>query len=79
MQRGMQGAIAAGIVCAGVLLTGCEANAQSIPKDVATRIELYAIPSLTISDQQFLTGDSNGTPVTVAWRREHSWVIPAER
>jgi dienelactone hydrolase len=66
MQRGMQAAIAAGIMCAGVLLAGCEADAQSMPKDVATRVELYAIPSLTISDQQFLTGDSNGTPVTVA-------------
>ena len=42
------------------------ANAQSIPKEVAARTEIYAIPSLTISDQQFLTGDTNGKQVTVA-------------
>ena len=37
-----------------------------MPKDVAARTEIYAIPSLTISDQQFLTGDANGKQVTVA-------------
>lgn len=62
----MHAAMAAGIVFASLLLTGREAGAQSMPKDVAARVELYAIPSLTISDRQFLTGDSNGTPVTVA-------------
>ena len=29
------------------------------------RTELHAIPTLTLSDQQFLTGDKNGTPVTI--------------
>ena len=29
-----------------------------MPKEVAARVEIYAIPSLTISDQQFLTGDA---------------------
>jgi dienelactone hydrolase len=48
------------------LITCIETNAQSMPKDVAARTEIYAIPSLTISDQQFLTGDSNGKQVTVA-------------
>ncbi len=37
-----------------------------MPKEIARRVELYAIPSLTLSDQQFLSGDSNGKPVTVA-------------
>ena len=37
-----------------------------MPKDVAARTEIYAIPSLTITDQQFLTGDANGKQVTVA-------------
>ena len=50
----------------GVLLTCLETNAQSIPKEVAARTEIFAIPSLTISDQQFLTGDTNGKQVTVA-------------
>ena len=66
MKRGMQATIAAGIMSAGVLLAGFAADAQSMPKDVATRVELYTIPSLTLSDQQFLTGDANGKPATVA-------------
>ena len=37
-----------------------------MPKDIAARVELYPIPSLTLSDQQFLSGDANGKPVTVA-------------
>jgi dienelactone hydrolase len=59
-------AVTAAIFCTGVLLTCIETNAQSIPREIASRIELYAIPSVTISDQQFLTGDTNGKPVTVA-------------
>ncbi len=34
-------------------------------KDIAARVELHAIPSLTLSDSQILTGDKNGTPVIV--------------
>lgn len=48
-----------------VLFTCIETSAQQVPKEIAARTEIYAIPSLTISDQQFLTGDSNGKPVTV--------------
>ena len=59
-------AAAAAIFCTGLLFTCIETNAQSMPKDVAARTEIYAIPSLTISDQQFLTGDSDGKQVTVA-------------
>src|ERR1700750_222897 len=66
MRAGWRVAIAAWTFCTVVLLACIETNAQSMPKDVASRIEIYAIPSLTISDQQFLTGDTNGTPVTVA-------------
>jgi dienelactone hydrolase len=58
--------VTAAIFCTGVLLTCIETNAQSVPKEIASRVEIYAIPSLTISDQQFLTGDTNGKPVTVA-------------
>jgi dienelactone hydrolase len=43
------------------------ADAQSLPREVATRAEIYPIPSLTLSDQQFLSGDAAaGKPVTVA-------------
>ena len=66
MRAGWRVAIAAWTFCTVVLLAGIETNAQSMPKDVASRVEIYAIPSLTISDQQFLTGDANGKPVTVA-------------
>jgi dienelactone hydrolase len=59
-------AAAAALLCSGVLLTCIETNAQGIPKEIASRVEIYAIPSITISDQQFLTGDANGKPVTVA-------------
>jgi dienelactone hydrolase len=61
----MGAAIAAWIFCTCILLAGIETNAQSMPKEIAPRVELYAIPSLTISDQQFLTGDANGKAVTV--------------
>ena len=65
MRTGMRAAIAASIICTG-MLGGVETNAQSMPKEIAARVELYAIPSLTISDRQFLTGDADGKPVTVA-------------
>jgi dienelactone hydrolase len=58
--------IVAAIACTGALFTGIETVAQPIPKEIAARVEIYAIPSLTISDQQFLSGDSNGKQVTVA-------------
>ena len=54
MRAGWRVAIAAWTFCTVVLLAGIETNAQSMPKDVASRVEIYAIPSLTISDQQFL-------------------------
>ena len=54
-------------LCISTLLAGIGANAQSLPKEVATRAEIYPIPSLTLSDQQFLSGDAvAGKPVTVA-------------
>src|SRR5450631_1033210 len=66
MRSGGGPAIVAWIFGTVFLLAGIEAQAQSMPPEVATRVELYAIPSLTISDQQFLSGDSNGKSVTVA-------------
>src|SRR6476469_8458038 len=66
MGTGMRAAVAAWILCTGIGLASVETSAQSMPREVAARVELYAMPSLTISDQQFLTGDANGKPVTVA-------------
>ena len=66
MSTGMRTVMAAWILGAGLLLIGIETNAQSMPKEAAARVEMYAIPTLTLSDQQFLTGDANGKPATVA-------------
>jgi|SRR6266536_1796796 len=35
-------------------------------KDLAARTEVRAIETLTLTDQQFLTGDKNGKSVTIA-------------
>jgi dienelactone hydrolase len=59
-------ALAIWIMGAGLLTPGLGAHAQSLPKDAASRVELYPIPTLTLSDQQFLNGASDGTPVTVS-------------
>src|SRR6202166_2183575 len=66
MRMGWRAAGAAWIICTGILLAVIETNAQSMPKEVAARVELYAIPSLTLSDRQFLTGDASGTQATLA-------------
>ena len=34
-------------------------------KSIAARVEIHSVQSLTISDQQFLTGDAGGKPVAV--------------
>src|SRR5262245_54139202 len=60
-------AAAAAVFCTGVLLTCIETNAQAIPKEIAARVEMHTIPSLTLSDRQFLIGDAKGgQPVTMA-------------
>ncbi|CAN5167344.1 dienelactone hydrolase family protein [soil metagenome] len=49
-----------------LLLSVLPAQAETpSSKQIAARVELHAIPSLTLSDQQFLSGDGNGKPVTV--------------
>jgi dienelactone hydrolase len=42
------------------------AAAEPSVKDLAARAEIRAIETLNVSDQQFLTGDKNGKPVTIA-------------
>ena len=48
-----------------LLVAPCTASAQVDP-EIAVRIEAIPIQTLTISDGQFLTGDSNGRPTTIA-------------
>jgi dienelactone hydrolase len=50
-----------GIACLGFI--GLYAPISSAQ---VARTELHAIPTLTLSDSQFLTGEKNGTPVTIA-------------
>jgi dienelactone hydrolase len=60
MVRGLQWA---GVcVCIGLAQPSL---AEPSLKDLAARSELRAIPSLTLTDQQTLTGDKNGKPVTI--------------
>ena len=66
MPKTVRGFIFAGAICGGILAVAIQAQAQSLPKDAPARVELYAIPTLTLSDKQFLTGDANGTQVAVA-------------
>jgi len=47
-------------------LSACAAGAQTSVKEIAARVELHPIQSLTIPDKQFLTGDPRGREVTVA-------------
>lgn len=41
-----------------------QAQAPASP-EIAPRVEIHPIPSLTLTDQQFLTGDAAGKPVTM--------------
>jgi dienelactone hydrolase len=51
-----------------ILGVACAQSALAEPSvtDLAARIELRAIETLTLTDQQFLTGDKNGKAVTIA-------------
>jgi len=64
MTRGVREAAA--IVAIVTLLGPQSAFAEPSVSDLAARIELRPIETLTLSDQQFLTGDKNGKAVTIA-------------
>jgi dienelactone hydrolase len=65
MRPSVRAAVAAALLCGASLLSASESQAQANPKEIAARVELHAFPSLTLSDQQFLSGDANGKPVTM--------------
>ena len=52
----MVGTVCLGFICLCVLMS----------KAQVARTELHAIPTLTLSDRDFLTGEKNGTSVTIA-------------
>jgi dienelactone hydrolase len=58
-------ATVAAIVLSLVIPTSTTAQEPG-SKQIAARIELHAFQSLTLSDEQFLKGDSSGKPVTVS-------------
>ena len=59
-------AILACALAAPILIANTTAQAQDDAKrQIAARTELHAIPSLTLTDQQFLAGDAGGSAVTV--------------
>jgi len=66
MRTDWRTAAAGAIFGTGLLFACTVAQAQPMPKEVATRVELYPIPTLTLSDQQFLTGSADGKAVTVS-------------
>ena len=54
------------VVTAGLTLVNVSvALAEESSRDLAGRIELRSFQSLTLTDEQFLTGDKNGSPVTI--------------
>jgi dienelactone hydrolase len=63
MRPSLRAAIAAALLAS--LLPASESRAQANPKEIAARVELHAFPSLTLSDQQFLSGDAGGKPVSM--------------
>jgi len=65
MRINVRAAIAAAFLCGAGLLPASPSEAQTNLREVAARVELHAFPSLTLSDQQFLSGDANGKPVTM--------------
>lgn len=56
--------LSAAVIAAAFLASTAAADTLAT-KDMPARMELHAIPTLWITDQQFLTGDRNGRPVTV--------------
>lgn len=60
----MRALVSAILVAFAVMPMAVHAEDSAI-KQIAARVELHAIPSLTLSDQQFLAGDANGKAVTV--------------
>ena len=54
------------LVVAIALVWAQSALADPSLKDLAARTEVRAIETLTVTDQQFLTGDKNGKAVTIA-------------
>lgn len=58
-------------ILAAVAMSVCSLSGSAIaqipvPKDLPQRVEIHSIPTLTLSDSQFLTGDSNATAAAVA-------------
>ncbi len=54
--------LAASLAAASLTVVLPAAAQDTASKQLAARTELHAIPTLTLSDQQFLTGDASAKP-----------------
>jgi dienelactone hydrolase len=61
MRLTMRAAAAALLLCGATL----PSFAQTSAREIAAKVELHTFPSLTLSDQQFLSGATDGKPVTM--------------
>ena len=59
-------AVAAMLVTFGSNLLVNTAHGQTIPAGMPARIEVHALPSVTLENDEFLTGSAKGKPVTLA-------------
>lgn len=55
----------AGLALAATMWIGGASAQEAAPKDLPARVELYAVPTLTLSDSQFLSGDANAQAAVV--------------
>ncbi|HEY5793565.1 MAG TPA: dienelactone hydrolase family protein [Bosea sp. (in: a-proteobacteria)] len=53
------------LTVAAFMAAGSVSAQEAAPKDLPARVELFAIPTLTLSDGQFLSGDANAKATTV--------------
>lgn len=60
-----KGGYAAAVIAMSFVVPMSVTAQDSATKQIAARTEMHPIPSLTISDEQFLKGDNSGTPVIV--------------
>jgi dienelactone hydrolase len=64
--RQIHAAVAATLIMLGSNLLITSTQAQTIPAGIPSRIEVHALPSVTLENDEFLTGSSKGKPVTLA-------------
>jgi dienelactone hydrolase len=62
----MKGSVTSVFATIALVIIASVAAANTLPKDIAWWVEAIPIQTLTISDQQFLSGDAAGKPTIIA-------------